>query len=771
MEKLVNFLLRLYFSWRPLPISMVAKNLVIVESPGKIKTISNYLGKDFTVMASMGHVRDLPKSKLGIDVEKNFKPKYLVSKDKLKVVKGLASQIGSKTQVWIATDEDREGEAIGWHLVKALDLQDEDVRRIVFHEITKPAILGAIEHPRKIDMDLVDSQQARRILDRLVGYELSPLLWKKIKYGLSAGRVQSVAVRLIVEREREIEAFNPKEYWSIVGEFTPEKGKVLFEAKLAKKDGKNFEMGGEAAAQSVLKDLDGAKYEVTAVEKSEAKRNPAPPFTTSTLQQEAARKLGFSVKKTMNMAQKLYEGAELKHGDYGLITYMRTDSVNISQIALKQAKEVITKLYGKEFALAEPRFYKGRKGAQEAHEAIRPVDFSVKPVDVKPYLGKDEYKLYELIWKRALACQMAQAVLDKVAVDIEANKYTFRATGQTIKFAGFMELYLEGHDLKEEDDEDKENLLPELSVGEKPDCKKLMPNQHFTKPPARYTEASLVKKLEAEGIGRPSTYAPTISTIQTREYIEKQEKFLMPTEIGTVVNDFLVEHFPQILDYSFTVHMEDMLDDIEEGKGEWQKEIKDFYDPFHALVEEKTGSVSKGDVVSEETDEICELCGKPMQVKFGRFGKFLSCTGFPECKNAKPFGEEAQQQQKEKAKEIKELSKKFSHKKCPKCGGDMEVKSGRFGEYLACSNYPKCKSTETIVKMIGVKCPECGGELIERHTRKGGKPFYGCNKFPKCKFAVWEQPKDEADAARLAANKNSKNAKNGRTKNSDEDDE
>jgi DNA topoisomerase-1 len=738
---------------------MAAKNLVIVESPGKTKTISNYLGKDYTVMASFGHVRDLPKSKMGIDTEKNFKPKYLVSKDKLKVIKGLAAKIGPHTQVWIATDEDREGEAIGWHLVHALKLHEEEVKRIVFHEITKPAILEAVENPRKINMNLVDSQQARRILDRLVGYELSPLLWKKIKYGLSAGRVQSVAVRLIVEREREIEAFNPQEYWSVIGEFTPEKSKEIFEAKLMKKEGKNFEIGNEKEASAVLKDLEKGDYKVTKVEKKEAKRNPAPPFTTSTLQQEAARKLGFSVKKTMTVAQKLYEGGDLKHGDHGLITYMRTDSVNMSKLALKQASEQITKLYGEEFALAEPRFYKGKKGAQEAHEAIRPVDFSIKPADVKSHLGKDEFRLYELIWKRAMACQMAQAILNKVAVDIESGAYMFRATGQTIKFAGFMELYLEGRDAKEDEEDDKEKLLPELVEGEKPNCKKLIPNQHFTKPPARYTEASLVKKLEAEGIGRPSTYAPTISTVQARGYIEKQEKHLIPTDIGMVVNDFLVEHFPKILDYKFTVRMEDMLDEIEEGKEEWEEEIREFYGPFHKLVEEKSESIKKEDVITEETDEVCDKCGKPMQVKFGRYGKFLSCTGFPECKNAKPIGEEAQKQQEEKEKELKQLSKKFAHKKCPKCGKDMDVKSGRFGDYLACSDYPKCKSTETIVKMIGVKCPECGGDLIERHTRKGGKPFYGCNKFPKCKFAVWEQPKDEADAARLAANKKDTKAK------------
>jgi DNA topoisomerase I len=737
---------------------MAAKNLVIVESPGKIKTISKFLGKDFEVMASMGHVRDLPKSKMGIDTKKNFKPQYLVQKDKTKVIKGLAAKIKKGTMVWIATDEDREGEAIGWHLVEALKLQPDEIKRIVFHEITKPAILEAMENPREIDMNLVDAQQARRILDRLVGYELSPLLWKKIKYGLSAGRVQSVAVRLIVEREREIEAFKPDEYWSILGQFETEK-KEGFEAKLLKYEGKGWESDNEKDSKKVLEDLKDAKYEVTKVEKKEIKRNPAPPFITSTLQQEAARKLGFSVRKTMTLAQRLYEGADLKHGDGGLITYMRTDSVNLGGLAQKQAKEVIEKEFGKKYALAEPRFYKGRKGAQEAHEAIRPTDFSLKPDDAKVHLDKDEYRLYDLIWKRAIACQMAQARLDRVSVDVEAENYLFRATGQTVKFAGFIEVYMEGQDQKEDEQDNSEKFLPELTKGEKPECKKLEPNQHFTKPPPRYTEASLVKKLESEGIGRPSTYAPTISTVQARGYIERKEKNLVPTETGYVVNDFLVKHFPKILDYKFTVRMEEMLDEIEEGKEEWEGEIKEFYDPFHDLVEEKMETVKKEDVIEQETDEICDDCGKPMVIKFGRFGKFLSCSGFPECKSAKPLDKETGGVDEAKEKEIEELAKKMAHKKCKKCGEKMEVKTGRFGEYLACTKYPDCKTTESILKSIDVKCPECGGSLVERHTRKGGKAFYGCDKYPKCKFAVWEKPTSTEHAAEMKAEEKEKKGK------------
>lgn len=681
---------------------MPAKNLVIVESPGKIKTISKFLGDEYKVMASMGHVRDLPKSKMGIDIKRNFEPTYLISKDKTQVIKDIRAQIKKGTTVWVATDEDREGEAIGWHLLEALELDEkkDDIKRIVFHEITKGAILDAIANPRHVNTNLVASQQARRILDRLVGYELSPLLWKKIKYGLSAGRVQSVAVRLIVEREREIQAFKPVEYWSLLAKFLSER-KEEFTAKLTKRDGENFVPGNQKESDKVLSDLENADYKITSVEKKETKRHPAAPFTTSTLQQEGARKLGFSVKKTMMVAQKLYEGVSINGNHEGLITYMRTDSVNLSQTALAQAKDVITAQFGKEYALSTPRLYKGRKGAQEAHEAIRPSDLSRTPPSIEKYLDKDQFRLYELIWKRTLACQMEAAILDKVGVDISAKQYTFRATGQTVKFPGFMKVYMESYDSEEEGSEDKENILPVLNEGESAELRELLTEQHFTKPPARYTEASLVKKLESEGIGRPSTYAPTISTIQTRNYVVKEAQALMPTETGTIVNDFLVMHFPNIVDYKFTARMEEMLDEIEDGKQAWQNEIREFYEPFHDLVAQKMGDVTKEDVVNETTTEVCDLCGKPMMVKFGRFGKFLSCTGFPDCKNAKPMKD---------------------------------------------ANAPEKKEA---VK-IGVMCPECKeGELVERITRKRGKPFYGCGRFPKCRFAVWEKPKDVADALRL----------------------
>lgn len=733
------------------------KNLVIVESPGKIKTISQVLGKDYSIAASMGHVRDLPKSKMGIDVDHGFKPEYLISKDKQKVVKELKSKISADTIVWLATDEDREGEAIGWHLLEALNLgKKNDVKRIVFHEITRPAILEAIENPRQINMKLVNAQQARRVLDRLVGYELSPLLWKKIRYGLSAGRVQSVAVRLVVEREREIEAFKPEEYWSITAKFETEE-KALFEAQVISEKGKNLKITNGQEAERIVKALKGSDAKVLEVEQKEVHRSPAPPFTTSTLQQEAARKLGFSVKKTMMVAQKLYEGIEV-HGEHqGLITYMRTDSVNLSELALKQAREVVQKEFGKEYALETPRRFKGRKGAQEAHEAIRPTDLSRHPQTIKSFLDKDALKLYELIWKRALASQMALAVFDQVRVNIEAGDFGLKATGQTLRFAGFIAVYREGRD--EEDNEDDENLLPSLKEGDPLDLKELLPAQHFTKPPARYTEASLVKKLEEEGIGRPSTYAPTISTVLARGYIQKEAKALKPTDLAYVVNDFLVEHFPRIVDYKFTARMEDMLDEIEEGKEKWQEEIKEFYGDFHTQILDKQESVRKEDVIQETTDEMCELCGRPMQVKLGRYGKFLSCTGFPDCKNAKPMEEKEAASDPQAEEELAKMAEQFAKKTCPNCGSAMEVKKGRFGFYLACTKYPECKTTESINVSLGISCPECKeGELVERKTRRG-KPFYGCNRYPKCKFAVWEKPKDSAHALELREQETAKASK------------
>lgn len=728
----------------------MADNLVIVESPAKAKTISKMLGKSYKVRASMGHVRDLPKSKMGIDVDNNFEPTYMVSAEKKKVITELKADLKGAKKLYIATDEDREGEAIGWHLVEILDKDKKiPVERIVFHEITEGAIKDALKNPRSLNLDLVDAQQARRVLDRLVGYELSPLLWKKIRYGLSAGRVQSVAVRLIVEREREIRAFKPEEYWSITGDFV--EGKDHFEGQLTKFQGKELKLKNEKDTNKVLDALKGATYKVTNVEEKDVRRSPSAPFITSTLQQEASRKLGFSVKKTMMVAQKLYEGVEFNGSTTGLITYMRTDSVNLSQVALKQAKEVITKEFGKQFALAEPRIYKGRKGAQEAHEAIRPVDLSIKPEQLEGELEKDMVRLYELIWKRTIACQMQEAKLKAVGADIEAFQkkeatgYLFRATGQTIEFPGFMRAYVEGSDHPDEELQNQEKFLPELKKDADVKCDGLNPLQHFTKPPARYTEASLVKKLESEGIGRPSTYAPTISTVMARGYVEKEAKQLKPTDLAEVVTDMLVQHFPDIVDYKFTAEMEESLDDIEDGKKKWEPVIKAFYGPFHKVITEKNETLKKEDIVNlEKTDEKCDKCGNPMIVKLGRFGKFLSCSNYPECKNAKPLKAGANggpAVAAEKTPEEIELEKKFEGKKCEKCGGDMQVKHGRYGAFLGCSNYPKCKNIQAIVKLTGVKCPKCGkGQLVERHVRKTGKVFYGCNNYPKCQNALWDKP-------------------------------
>jgi len=800
----------------------MAKNLVIVESPAKAKTISRFLGSEYKVLASMGHVRDLPKSKVSVDVADDFAPKYVISADKRKTVKLLKDELAKADTLWIATDEDREGEAIGWHLLTALDVDPAKtpVKRIVFHEITKGAIERAIANPREIDQNLVDAQQARRVLDRLVGYELSPLLWRKVRKGLSAGRVQSVAVRLVVEREREIKAFKPEEFWKIKGLFAKKEadafGRKDF-AAILDRSAEGAKLTQKESADAVLSALDGATYEIGSVEEKQVRRNPAPPFITSTLQQEASRKLGFSVKRTMILAQKLYEGVNLGDGEKGLITYMRTDSVNLSEMALTQAREVIGGRFGGEYALDAPRYYKGRKGAQEAHEAIRPVDLSILPDDVSSVLDKDLARLYELVWKRTIACQMKEAVLNQVKVEVSAggagsvgagaaveagevagagassdlSALKFHAKGETIEFPGFMKVYME--DLDEDDvvengsggngagsgvgsgaggAEEGGGILPALTQGEGVDCNGLEPSQHFTKPPARYTEASLVKKLESEGIGRPSTYAPTISTIQLRGYIGKDGKYLIPTEIADIVTDVLVENFSDVIDYKFTASMEAELDEIAEGKKQWVPVMKAFYGPFHQNLEEKMESLKKSDIVHDETSEVCEKCGKPMAVKFGRFGKFLSCSGYPDCKNAKPLAKGGASGATGAGgavaaapdPELEKLKVEHAGKKCDKCGADMAVRKGRYGPFLGCSAYPKCKNIVSLdgkSNSTGVTCPVCGkGDLVEKRTRRGGKVFWGCSAYPKCKFASWDKPlrscKDEAGRAGVMVEKDGK---------------
>ncbi|MBM3257135.1 MAG: type I DNA topoisomerase [Candidatus Liptonbacteria bacterium] len=710
------------------------KSLVIVESPTKAKTISKFLGGDYHVTSSFGHIRDLPKSKLGIDVKKQFTPTYVIPPKAKEVVADLKKEARTADRVVLATDEDREGEAIAWHLTEALELPKDKTERIVFHEITKSAILEALEHPRKLDTKLVDAQQARRVLDRLVGYELSPFLWRKIRYGLSAGRVQSVAVRLIVEREREIEKFIREEYWSIEAEFTKKESKP-FPARLVSFENKTLgKMGirSETDAKRITAAAKEGPHEILSISKKDASRSPAAPFTTSTLQQEASRKLGFSAKQTMVVAQKLYEE--------GAITYMRTDSVNLAESALVQAKKVITEEFGASYALPSPRRYATKsKGAQEAHEAIRPTDLSRRAE--KSVGDRGAQRLYELIWKRTIASQMPNAEFEQTAVDIgKADHHVFRANGQVIKFDGFIRAYTEGRDEPEE--EAIEGMLPELKEGEVLKLTSLDPKQHFTEPPARYTDATLVKALEAQGIGRPSTYAPTLSTIQDRGYVEKQEKAYRPTEIGTLVNDLLVEHFPEIIDFQFTSHVEEELDEIAEGKIDWTKVCEGFYTPFKKRLVEKEETVLKQVEIS---DTPCPHCGKPMLIKFGRMGKFLACPD-PESKVTLPMPEEAAK--------IKELEEKTKDERCPLCGKTMQVKRGRFGFFLGCADYPKCKGVAKIWNKTGFKCPAClesadrkekPGDIVEKKGRGRRVPFYACTRFPDCTFVMNKLPVTQAE--------------------------
>ncbi|MCX6781535.1 MAG: type I DNA topoisomerase [Candidatus Magasanikbacteria bacterium] len=709
------------------------KTLVIVESPAKAKTISKYLGSKYVVKSSFGHIRDLPKRELGIDIENNFEPQYTVSREKMKIVKELKTAAAKVDKVLFATDEDREGEAISWHLSIVLGIDPKKVSRIAFHEITKDAIEKALENPRKLDMKMVDAQQARRVLDRLVGYELSPFLWRKIAKGLSAGRVQSVAVRLVVEREREIKNFNHEEYWSVEGEFSAAKTDP-FAAKLTSTPkGKldKMDLKNQAAVDVILADLKGASYAISNTEEKLTSRQPSPPFTTSTLQQEANHRLGFSAKQTMRVAQQLYEGVELgPEGSVGLITYMRTDSMNLSEKFLQDAKTAISGEFGEKYYNGEARVFKTKsKNAQEAHEAVRPTEAARDPETIKDFLDSHQYRLYDLIWRRALATQMAPAKINNAVIDIESkNNYTFRANGQNIVFEGFLKLYPE---------KTKENLLPKVENGAAVDCKELKPEQHFTEPPGRYSDATLVKALEEFGIGRPSTYAPTIATIEDRGYVERDEKKkLFPREIAYLVNDLLVAHFPNIVDFKFTAQMEEDLDQIADGEKKWQPIIADFYKPFKDNLIIKDKELSKKELTEEKTDEVCDKCGSPMVIKVGRFGKFMACSGYPKCKNTKPLPGEEGAEASPAAEPINEA--------CDKCGAPMVRKIGRFGPFISCSAYPKCKNIKNIEIKLNLKCPKCGtGEIIERKTKRG-KKFYGCNRYPDCDFALWDRPNGEA---------------------------
>ncbi len=655
------------------------KSLVIVESPAKAKTIEKYLGKKFTVKASMGHVVDLPKSQYGVDIDNGFKPKYIKIRGKAKIIQELKESAKKADSVFLATDPDREGEAISWHLANILDLKKERCKRVEFHEITKRAVENSLKNPREIDLDKVNAQQTRRILDRIVGYELSPLLWRKVRRGLSAGRVQSVAVRLICEREQEIKEFVREEYWTITGEFANGKAEK-FPAKLVSRGKQKLAIGNEDEARAIEAALKQFTYQVSEVKKKEKLRYPAPPFTTSSLQQEAARKFGFSAKKTMILAQQLYEGLELgEEGSDGLITYMRTDSVRIAIEAQTEAKEVIGQRYGERFVPENPPVYKTKAAsAQEAHEAIRPTRIVRAPESVKPFLSRDQYRLYQLVWARFIASQMRPAVMDTVAVEIKGGEFNFKANGSVIKFPGFLEVYQEGRD---DEAQEEEESLPELAEGEKVSLMEVLPKQHFTQPPPRYTEATLIKTLEEKGIGRPSTFAPTIDTIMKRNYVQLEEKRFKPTDLGQIVVELLKQKFGQIVDYEFTAEMEEKLDRIAEGELDWVKVLADFYGSFSEEVTQAKETMERIEVPVEESDEKCEKCGRTMVYKYGRFGKFLACPGYPECKNAKPLR-----------------------------------------------------------RSLGVKCPKCGeGEIVERKSKKG-RMFYGCNQYPKCDFMSWERP-------------------------------
>jgi DNA topoisomerase-1 len=762
------------------------KALVIVESPAKAKTINKYLGKEYVVKASLGHIKDLPKRDLAVDVDHGFEPRYEVIEGKKKLIADLKQTARKVQEVYLAADPDREGEAICYHLQEELGDKKNGTRfyRVMFNEITKKAVQKAFEKPGQVNIDLVDAQQARRVLDRLVGYKISPLLWDKVRRGLSAGRVQTVALRLVVEREREIRAFLKREYWTIDVDLAAKKPPLLT-ARLIRQDDETPEVGAKEAADGIVAHLEGADYVVRSVGTREKKRNPVAPFITSTLQQESSRKLRFSVKRTMMLAQRLYEGVVIgKEGAVGLITYMRTDSTRVSDDAVSDARHYIAERYGREFVPDSPNIYKSKKDAQDAHEAIRPTSMAFAPEIVEKYLAEDEMKLYRLVWNRFVACQMMPALFDQTTIDVAAKgnngaDYLFRATGSVLKFEGFLKAYQEGKDQADEEDEELRHRLPAVAEGESLRFRAIKPEQHFTEPPPRYNEATLVKRLEADGVGRPSTYASILSTIQEREYVAKEGGRFVPSELGMVVTDLLLESFDDIFDVTYTARMEEQLDEIEEGKLDWRASIAEFYERFdrdlkHAeehmtnikrmekptdLTCEKCGKplvikwgkhgsfiactgypectytreltvdlpdVDKADLSEQADEEYCENCGRPMVLKKGRFGTFYACSGYPDCKTTKPIGG----QQKKPDQPLDE--------KCPQCGNQLALKTGRFGEFTACSNYPTCKYVKQ--KTIGVKCPECSeGEITERRSRKG-KTFYGCNRYPDCKFVAWAKP-------------------------------
>jgi len=758
----------------------MARSLVIVESPTKAKTINKYLGKQFVVKASIGHIKDLPKRDLAVDIDNGFEPRYEVIEGKKKLIQELKQAAKAADNVYLAADPDREGEAICFHLQEVLqDGKKKDgppIYRVMFNEITKKAIQKAMEKPGQVNTSLVEAQQARRVLDRLVGYKISPLLWDKVRRGLSAGRVQTVALRLIVEREREIRAFQKKEYWTIDVDLAAKKPPVLT-ARLIKQNDETPEIGNQESANAIRKALEGAEYDVKSVATREKRRNPVAPFITSTLQQESSRKLRFSVKHTMMLAQRLYEGVEVGKDTVGLITYMRTDSTRIADDAIADVRHFITERWGREFVPDSPNTYKSKKDAQDAHEAIRPTSMAYTPEMVERYLAVDEMKVYRLIWNRFVASQMVPALYDQTTIDVSARgnngmDYTFRATGSVLKFEGFLKIYQEGKDQADEEDEEMKHRLPAVSEGERLRFRAIKPEQHFTEPPPRYNEATLVKRLEADGVGRPSTYASILSTIQEREYVKKEGGRFSPTELGEIVTDLLLESFDDIFDVTYTARMEAELDEIEDGKLDWRMAMSDFYERFDKDLKHAEEHMTDVKRMEEPTGENCDKCGKPLVIKWGRHGKFIACTGYPDCTYTRelPTAEFSEQGEEEycqncgrpmvlkkgrfgtflacsgypdckTTKQIGGVQKKPDQpldEKCPQCGNHLVLKTGRFGEFTACSNYPTCKYVKQ--KTIGVKCPQCSeGEIIEARSRKG-KTFYGCNRYPECKFVAWGKP-------------------------------
>ena len=703
----------------------MSKGLIIVESPAKVKTIQKFVGEDYVVIATLGHIKDLPEGELGVDLQKDFQPEYVSISGKAKVLRELKKASKGLKDIYLGPDPDREGEAIAWHVAEEIGDEEKNIHRVLFNEITQKAVLDAIRHPGKLQQSKFEAQQARRILDRLVGYQVSPILWEKVRRGLSAGRVQSVAVRIVCEREREIQEFVPEEYWSLTATLQEKDSPVTFDAKLAKWKGKKVKMANESEASAIQKALEGASYQVSKIIKQEKQRHPLPPFITSRLQQEAYRKLSFSAQRTMRIAQRLYEGMEMGEiGTVGLITYMRTDSPRVASEAVREVRDWIKDKFGEPYLPAKPNIYKSRKGAQEAHEAIRPTSMDLTPDRVKGYLDKDQWALYKLIWDRFVASQMASAVFHQTTVEIQAGEALFTSVGTVPLFQGFMALYVEGVDDKENGDQ--EMRLPALSEGELLIFIGLAPRQHFTQPPYRFSEATLIKELEEKGIGRPSTYAAILSTIKEKEYVKLEKGKFFPTELGCLVNDLLVVSFPDIFDVEFTAQMEENLDRIEEGEKGWVETLKEFYRPFEKDLE--MAKVSMRDVKKEmiPTDILCERCGAKMVKRWGKRGYFLACSSYPECRYTREVEESGE-------------SPVVNGAPCEKCGNPMIVKNGRFGRFLACSNYPTCRFTKPIE--TGVRCSQegCDGMIVERRTRKG-KVFYSCSNYPRCTFALWDKP-------------------------------